>query len=557
MKKIFFGLAVLASTLTFAQEEEEKGSFFGGFESNSQWLLDDEGLKELDTDPGFIAPEDQFRSNNYLQLNYRYGKFTAGLQYETYLPSALLGYSPDFDNGNGVGLYYLNFKNDDLDITAGYFYEQFGSGLILRSWEDRQLGINTAVRGVRVKFNPFPYLSLTGLTGQQRNAFEVSEGVLTGLDANFDVGQVADLGALDLRLGTSYVNRYQDRGTNLEIPSNVAAYSGRLDWGFKNFYGGIEGVLKGEDAIANEGVLVSNRLYDGTAFQFNLGYSQKGLGINSTFRRLENFSFYSDRLAEGNQFNQQLINFVPALTKQQDYLLTNIYVYNPQPRLLTDQLEQRAGEVGAQTDVYFTFPKESFFGKYSTKVSANFSYWAGLDTTFYEDLSYDVEFIGKGDRYFRDINFEVKNRWNKGFSSVLTFQNVIADKGVVLGGPLGNQGDIKSTVIVAEGTFKFEGGKSLRIAGQHLWTKQDRKDWMGGVVEYNFNSSLSLYVVDAWNYGGEGEIHYYNLGGSYTKGRTRLGMNYGRQRGGLICVGGVCRFVPENNGLSINLSVNF
>jgi hypothetical protein len=34
-------------------------------------------------------------------------------------------------------------------------------------------------------------------------------------------------------------------------------------------------------------------------------------------------------------------------------------------------------------------------------------------------------------------------------------------------------------------------------------------------------------------------------------------MNYGRQRGGLICIGGVCRFVPENTGLTANLTVNF
>ena len=51
--------------------------------------------------------------------------------------------------------------------------------------------------------------------------------------------------------------------------------------------------------------------------------------------------------------------------------------------------------------------------------------------------------------------------------------------------------------------------------------------------------------------------HYYSVGGSYSKGRTRLGVNYGRQRGGLICVGGVCRYVPENTGVTANLTVSF
>ena len=139
----------------------------------------------------------------------------------------------------------------------------------------------------------------------------------------------------------------------------------------------------------------------------------------------------------------------------------------------------------------------------------------------------------------------------------MTYQNVIADKGVVLGGPLGSQGDIKASIIVAEGTYKLGNVRSVRLVGQHLSTEQDRKNWAGAVMEYNFNSKLSVYGADAYNYGGETQVHYYNFGGSYTQGRVRFAMNYGRQRGGLICVGGVCRFVPENNGLSMNLNVTF
>ena len=169
MKKIILYVALFCSGIIFAQDPQDTGSFFGGFESNSQWLLDDDGIN-------FAAPEDQFRSNNYFLLNYNLGKFTAGVQYESYLPSSLLGYAPVYDGNNNIGTYYLNYRTEQLDITGGYFYEQFGSGLIFRSWEDRQLGVNNAVRGVRLKFNPLSYLDLTGMFGQQRNGFELSEG---------------------------------------------------------------------------------------------------------------------------------------------------------------------------------------------------------------------------------------------------------------------------------------------------------------------------------------------------------------------------------------------
>ena len=548
MKKILLIVSILYGTLTFAQDT---GYFFGGFESNTQWLLNDEGLN-------FDAPKDQLRSNNYFRLDYNLGKFTAGVQYESYLPSALLGYSPKFDGNNDIGTYYLNFKHETIDITAGYFYQQFGNGLILRSWEDRQLGINNALKGIRVIFTPTDYLDLTGIYGKTRNGFDVSEGITQGIDANLNISEALKIDRIDLDLGASYVGRYQNNGTNDTIPSTVNAYGGRLNFVAGDFYGGIEAIIKDPDVIANEGQLSSNKLYDGTAMQIDLGYAKKGLGINATFRRLENFSFYADRLAEGNIYNQELIGYTPALTKQQDYMLTNIYVYNAQPRLIIETYDQRAGEVGTQIDLYYKFKKGTLLGgKYGTKIAGNFSYWAGLDAEYHiENRWYKAKFIGKGPRLFRDVSVEVKKKINKKWSGVATFQNVIVDKGIVYGGPLSVEEDIKASIAVLEGTYKIKGSKSVRFVAQHLWAEKDRKNWVAGVFEYNFNSNFALYLADNWNYG-DTDIHYYSAGGSYSKGRTRFAMNYGRQRGGLICIGGVCRFVPENTGLTANLTVNF
>ena len=251
MKKLILGAFMFIGVIGFSQDN---GYFFGGLESNSQWLLDDE-------DFGFIAPEDQFRSNNYLQLNYNLGKFTAGLQYEAYLPTVLLGYSPTWENQNGIGTYYLNYKNETLDITGGYFYEQFGSGLILRTWEDRQLGINNALKGLRVKFTPTADLAITGVYGQIRNGFDVSEGVIQGLDANLDLSSLMKVDAIDLKLGASYVGRYQSNGANDSIPANINAYGGRLDFVANNFYGGVSTLYgKFENLDLNFG-LVANRYF--------------------------------------------------------------------------------------------------------------------------------------------------------------------------------------------------------------------------------------------------------------------------------------------------------
>ena len=549
MKKLVI-LATLLSNI-YIINAQETGYFYGGLESNSQWLQTDEGIN-------FLVPEDQFRANNYILLNYNLGKFTAGVQYESYLPSALLGYSPIYDNQNNVATYYFNYKDESLDITGGYFYEQFGSGLILRSWEDRQLGLNNALKGLNVKFNATKDLSLKAVFGKQRNGFEESEGTIQGIDADLSLSGALNIESVDIQMGASYVGRNQDTNGVEALPTTVGAYGGRLDFIIDNFYAGVEAIVKDPDVIVNEGQIASNKLYDGTALQVNAGYAKKGLGINATFRRLENFSFFSDRLAEGNIYNQQVINYVPGLTKQQDYLLTNIYVYNPQPRLIIESFDQRAGEVGTQFDLYYSFKKgTSLGGKYGTKLAMNFSYWGGLDAEYnIENRWYKAKFIGKGHQLFRDFNVEIKKKWSKEWSSVFTYQNVIVDKGIVEGGPLGNR-SILANIGVAEATRRFDDGKAARFVIQHLWSEDDRKNWAAAVAEYNFSTSFGIYVADNYNYGGNDKIHYYSVGGSYSKGNTRLGINYGRQRGGLICIGGVCRFVPENTGLSANLTVAF
>lgn len=549
MKKLFFIALCAIGSICSAQNS---GRFYGGLESNSQWLQSDEFLD-------YEAPNEKFRANNYVLLGYSQGDFTAGVQYESYLPKALLGHADTYSENSGIATYFLNYKSKNIEVTGGHFYEQFGNGMIFRTWEDRRLGLNNAIKGVNLRFKPTDYMNLKAVFGKQRNAFEESKGTIQGGDAEINIGS-------SLNIGGSYIARYQDRGTNDSLPNTVAIYGGRADFNLGAVYGGVEAARKTPDVIVNEEQIVSNKLLDGTAFQANLGFTKKGIGINSTFRRLENYSFFADRYAEGNQFNQQIMNFVPALTKQQDYLLTNIYVYNPQPRLIMDGKTVLAGEVGGQTDIFFSLKKgSSLGGKYGTKFAANFSYWQGLESEYNpKNYWYKSKFIGKGNKLFRDINAEMKKRWAKKFSTVFTYQNVNIDKSIFEGGQQGVE-MINAQIGVMEGTVKFGKGRSLRLVGQHLWTKQNRKNWAAGVLEYNFSSTFSINLYDVYNYGNdettnisEGKkIHYYSVGTVFNKKNLQLRLNYGRQRGGLICVGGVCRVVPESTGLNGELNISF
>ena len=50
---------------------------------------------------------------------------------------------------------------------------------------------------------------------------------------------------------------------------------------------------------------------------------------------------------------------------------------------------------------------------------------------------------------------------------------------------------------------------------------------------------------------------YYSLGASYNKNASRFSVSYGKQRGGLLCYGGICRYIPEFKGLSFSINTSF
>lgn len=141
-------------------------------------------------------------------------------------------------------------------------------------------------------------------------------------------------------------------------------------------------------------------------------------------------SFYSQREdlnGINNPTGRAAINYLPALTKQYDYTLANIYIYQPQPGLYVDNFDSprvKAGEIGYQIDVFYKFKKGSFLGgKYGTKLTANLSYWAALNTkvsdpdgiTYFpsDNLTYTTDFFNFENKLYRDFNLEVRKKWSQ------------------------------------------------------------------------------------------------------------------------------------------------
>ena len=592
-KHIFTLIAFFISVTIHSQETETKSAFDEikkrihiSMESNSQWYLNDEKFEDFND-------EERLRANSYLRIDYQISeRFSSGFQLESYVPEPLLNYSRLFDKEFGLGTFYLNYKTKKLDITLGHYYIQFGSGLLLRSWEDRALGVNNALRGGKIVYDPTNYLRLTALYGKQRKGFDVSDSDIFGFETQFDIADAFQLENLNtLQLGLSYVGkqeRYNREGIiggsqpTLEIPELVNSFGTYLELEYKNLYTNFEYLYKGEDARLNNVTpnIVSfseSALFDGNAITWNIGYSQKGFGIGSTFRRLENMRFYSERGFSNvinNPTSDLSMNYLPALTKQHDYTLANIYLYQAQPGLTVASYESpliKAGEIGESVDVFYNIKKGTLLGgKYGTKLSLNWSYWANLKSTYTDpsgipyfvgdDLTYETELLNFDDKLYSEINVEMRKKWTPKLKSIFTYINLDYNKDFLESKLDGSS--VKAWLGIAESTYKFQRGKSVRLELQHLSTNDDARNWAGGTIEYFFNSKFGMYLNDSYNYEESKitentKIHFFNLGGSFTKGSTRVGFNYGRQRGGLLCVGGVCRPVSKNTGVTLNFVTTF
>lgn len=548
-KKILIILFVFNSAFAKAQ-------LSGGFESNAALYIDDKKIKIED-----IEAKNRLRSNNYLRLDYKLNNFTAGVQLESYAPQALLNYSPRLNRTN-LGTYYVNYRNEKLrlEATAGHFYEQFGSGLVLRSWEDRQLGIANSIAGGMVKYSPLESIHFTALYGKQRNGlgFDFNDGTIGGLNSDIELSSLLKIKKVKFGAGISYVNRNEKTTEISGLKNNTYLTSARADFSAGGFTADVEYAFKSKDALVEFGSIRPELQFDGDAYLLNLGYSKNGFGITTNFRRLENFGFYSQRNLAGNGYNEGMLNYIPSLTKQYDYSLTNIYVYAAQPNLSFEPDRNKAGEIGGQIDVFYQFKKETpLGGKYGTNISVNFAQWHGLKGRYDAGKrKYQAGHFGLGQRYYRDASIEIRKKWNTKWSSVFTYLNQYYNARFVEEAT----GEVNANTIVADNTYRFNKSKSIRLELQHQWASGGFKNWAASQLEYNFNSSWSVFAVDLYNYGNENvseKLHFYNFGGSFSRGAYRVQAGYGRQRGGLICVGGVCRFVPQSAGLNVNLNFSF
>jgi hypothetical protein len=569
--KFYFAIGICFANSIFAQDFlHSPASITGNFQI-------DEATYNKDTIIGADPGGQVARYNSFGNVNYTQGNFSAGVRFESYQPP-LLGYLPGY-TGTGIPYKYARYRHKDIDVTVGSFYDQFGSGMCFRSYEDRGLLYDNAMNGMRVILTPKDGITLKGIIGRQRTYFDLSPGVVRGVDGEINITQLLngyriiknDSGGVDTAnskyllktqviVGGSFVSKYQAaQDPILVLPENVGCAAGRINIirGAFNFY--TEGTYKINDPSLQNGLSYK----DGKGI-----YSSLSLATNSGFtflanaKMIDNMSFRSDRNATNTI---DMINYSPSLTKNHTYMMMAYVPY----------ASQLNGEVGGSVEMQYKFKKGTALGgKYGTEICINASAMYAPDTTglpssqdSIRHYKYSVDYTKLGKEYFHDINIEINKKINKHLKFTLMYSTQYINQAQVQYNSLDKKThpDVNSNILVADVTWRYKTGKAIRFEGQTFQTKDKvndfgNKSWVTGLVEWTPSSNWFVVVADQVNYNNPDEsrrVHYYYGSIIHVSGPTRVTVSYGRQRAGIFCAGGVCRFVPSANALSISISTSF
>lgn len=574
MKTLAAGVFALMVLSAFGQKTL---NISGNVETTFQYLNEDTLILAN-------QPAEKGLLNTYMNVFATYGNFKAGLRVESYLPR-IQGYPNRFD-GTGIGMRYVGYENDFIDLTLGSFYEQFGSGMALRAYEDRALGYDNLLDGARVIIRPTKGVTFKGVYGYQRYSFQQGRivhgaGIVRGFDGEVNINSLFKSLAekkFNMKIGGSFVSKYQeDDKENLVLPENVGLYGGRIALAYQAAKSRItldgEYIMKEQDPSFDNGFIYNY----GHAALFNLGFTTKGLGMLFTAKSVDNMSYRSDR---NSNLADLLINYMPAVNKTHTYnLVASLYPWATQP----------VGEISFQGEVLYTIPKGTALGgKYGTSININYStsyepIRHGVDSSSESRLvMYKSNLLDKSNKkYWQDFNINIYRKFSKNLNIRLSYFNIQMNNDV-------NKitddahGIIGANVGVIEMGYKFNKKHSIRVEVQGLLINKvkeehdgeiveywnDKGNWVTGLIEYNVSPHWFFSIMDQYNIKGStpstaelngkaAGVHYYYAAVGYIREATRVSVGYGRQREGLFCVGGVCRFVPASNGLTLSITHSF
>ena len=456
----------------------------------------------------------------WLDVDIRYRRALLGFRYEAFQPYERRAEGDADSLREGIVQRYAAFEfgpggeSWSSVLRAGNFYELFGKGMLFRAYEDRSIRIDNNMDGVLLWGHRGP-VAAKAFSGRMR---------LIQNDARTDVVRGVDIEARPsgpFRLGGSYLTRSAEDPREIvpaPDPQHVEAIGGRAGFAHDIFdlyfdAGRLNDLFTGE---TGRGYYASAALYPPVDRGLLSVLPIAGLGLTAEYKNYEDFRYQP--LAGGpTDYNNP-----PAATREPSYTLLSRHPYvlnanNEKGYLVEAAITPTLGSTititRSETDrqngaAYF----EEWFAEYRT----------GLGESFELALVYD--FIENVESQVKDYTPIVEVEYAPGgeWSTRGEYQFQTTDRGAV-----------------DETT--------------HL-----------GLLEYNMSSSLTFSAVgeyadifDPVNRGTDWQSFVYGQVDYHISDEHFLSVTVGKRREGYVCVGGICRFEPQFQGIEGRLATTF
>lgn len=540
MKKIFLhftALSALAITGYQSAHAQGAGTFSGDLQLNGNFFQRDSAIGAAGND---LYDKYMSGGEGWLSLRYSNYGFTGYLRLDVFSNSNLKDPYKAM-SGFGIGAWNISKEIMGLTITGGYIYDQIGSGILFRSYEDRGLLIDNALEGLHLKYKIADKVTLKAFTGQQKNIFDRYRPIIKGFNAEGDFSLSKDV---HITPGVGILNRTLDQETYTPIYNTVQSYPvedrftpkyntyaftayNTLSAGDFTWY--VEGAYKTHETI-NYPILEANSIKQvykdepGNIIFSTLGYARKGLALNVTGKRTENFVM---RISpDENSPNNGQINWQPIVAQIRPQRL--IARYTPASQDISEQAFNA-----------------------NALISPNDNYDFNLSYTHINRLD--------GLKLYREAYFEANIRSVKNFLIDIGAQYM--EYNLFYQGKVGDP-ILKAITPFTEITYLINSKNSLKLQAQYMNAKEDDGSWAFVGLEYAIAPKWSFAVSDMYNVApSEKSIyrdkHFYNVFIARTQGAHRISLAYVKQVAGINCSGGVCRYEPAFSGVRLMITSSF
>jgi hypothetical protein len=455
---------------------------------------------------------------NWLNLDYTKGIFSTGLRFEVFQPNDP---NPSISRGKDryadIAFKYLKAKLGNrragANITVGNFYGSFGRGVIFKSYEDRNIRIDNNLLGISIEAD-YADFKLKALSGSAANFNDARKDILHAADLEYRALRY-------LKFGASFASNIPENDNN--SATNLMGF--RISPNLSFMDGHFEYAVKTNDDI-KKSVFNNDRNIAGRAFYGNVNLYFGRFSFLSEMKYYDNFNFTS-------QDGTVQYNTAPAVIRDYSYILLNRH-----PHALNQNNEK-----GFQLE-----------GNYVLSENTNFALSYALTQSIGKNSLYSkVLGIDQSSRnIFKEYFTQIHHKWNQKLKTILT-----------IGYNEEASSNTKNITPVIENNYYIDDLNSIRLIVEHQSTENtfNSEKYYSDVItlEYLRSPNLSVSFV--------GEIKtsepvedkierkYWLFGQIGYKINDYMDINLliGSRQAGNICIGGICRYEPEFEGVEVKI----